>query len=89
MLLRVFRGDKPKNELDPPENLVLTGMREILSSFPIRKLSLVPAQRITLSGRVTESDTGPVAGVTITIEQVGGESPLFTNQTQSDDPYPA
>lgn len=43
-----------------------------------------PAQAITVSGRVTEPDTLPVAGVTITIEQVGGELPLFTTHTGID-----
>ncbi len=44
----------------------------------------VSLKGITVSGRVTESDTAPVAGVTITVEQIGGELPLFTTQTGID-----
>ncbi len=42
------------------------------------------AQGITVSGRVTESDTAPVAGITISVFQVGGELPTFTAQTGAD-----
>lgn len=39
------------------------------------------AAGITVSGRVVEADGAPVAGVTITVEQVGGELPNFTATT--------
>lgn len=48
-------------------------------------LLLVPLCRsaagITVSGRVVESDGAPVAGVTITVEQVGGELPNLITTT--------
>ena len=44
----------------------------------------LPAKGLTVSGRVAESDAAPVAGVTITVVQVGGELPAFTTQTGAD-----
>lgn len=41
----------------------------------------LPALAITVSGRVAESDGAPVSGVRITVEQIGGELPLFTSQS--------
>lgn len=42
------------------------------------------ASALTVSGHVTESDGVPVGGIRITVEQIGGELPLFTTQTRVD-----
>lgn len=42
------------------------------------------AHAITVSGRITEADGVGVGGVRITVEQVGGELPLFTTTTAPD-----
>lgn len=50
-------------------------------------LPLVTARAITVSGRIAEADGAPVAGVAVTIEQIGGELPPFKAVTAADGTY--
>lgn len=60
-------------------------MKQRICFLLLAWLVQMPAVRaITVSGRVAESDSAPVAGVTIRVEQVGGELPIFTTTTAAD-----
>ena len=46
-----------------------------------------PAKALSVSGRVIDENGDPIAGQALTVEQVGGELPLFHAQTDVDGRY--